>query len=113
MGKSLFAVAGLLLTTGCSEGSSSAETFTLYRNSFLDRSIRVHWGTFDANESDPSYNRNNCEMAARLLNANVGASAEQEGKPPHPGVGFWCEQGSYSETGSVPSTFPAAFPTDV
>lgn len=114
MKKKAFAIAGLLLITGCGESSpSSAETFALYRNSSLDRTLRVHWGTFDAEESDPSYNRNNCEMAARLLNANVEAWAEQEGKPPHPGVGFWCEPGNYSETGSAPSTFTAAFPTDV
>lgn len=107
------ALAGLLLTAGCDAGSTSSETFTLYRNSPLDRSIRVHWATFNASDSDRNYNRNNCEMAARLLNANVDASAAAEGKPRHSGVGFWCEPGSYSETGAVPSTFPAAFPTDV
>lgn len=99
-----------LLMVGCNGG---AETFTLYRNSNLDRSMRVHWATFDASESDRNYNRHNCEMAARLLNANMGASAEAEGMPPPVGVGFWCEPGSYSEKGTVPFTFPAAFPTDI
>lgn len=106
-------MAALLFLGGCSGGATSAETFTLYRNSGLDRSIRVHWATFDATESDRNYNRNNCEMAARLLNANVDASAEKEGKPRDPAVGFWCELGTYSDEGAVPSTFPAAFPTDV
>lgn len=105
-------IAGALFVGGCNADSTSADTFTLYRNSGLDRSIRVHWATFDADESDRNYNRNNCEMAARLLNANVDASAEEEGKPRDQAVGFWCEAGSYSDEGAVPSTFPAAFPTD-
>lgn len=108
----LLATAAMLLTS-CNARSASAETFTLYRNSGLDRSMRVHWATFDAAESDRNYNRNNCGMAARLLNANVDASAKDEGKPRDPAVGFWCEPGSYSDEGAVPSTFPAAFPTDV
>lgn len=106
-------IVGLMLAAGCGPASTSAYTFTLYRNSGLDRSMRVHWATFDAEESDRNYNRNNCDMAARLLIANVDASAEQEGKPRDPTVGFWCEPGSYSDEGAVPSSFPAAFPTDV
>ena len=113
MSRRVLILTGLLLVAGCGGTTSSAETFTLYRNSPLDRSIRVHWATFDADESDPNYNRNNCEMAARLLNANLGASAEKEGKPPYPDVGFWCEPRNYTETGPVPLTFPAAFPTDI
>ena len=99
--------------TACSwEGSGRTNDFTLYRNSALDRSVRVHWATFDANESDRNYNRNNCEMAARLLNANVDASARAEEADRDPSVGFWCEPGPYAERGKVPSTFPGAFPTD-
>jgi hypothetical protein len=103
----------VLCVTGCSSGrSGGAENFTLYRNSIVDRSLRVHWATFNAAESDRNYNRNNCEMAARLLNANVEASARQEGKGRDPSVGFWCEPGGYAEKGTVPSSFPSAFPTD-
>jgi hypothetical protein len=110
----LLAVALTVALTACgSKGSTGAETFTLYRNSSLDNAVRVHWATLDASESDPSYNRNNCEMVARLLNANVDASSEAEGKERDPSVGFWCEPGDYSEKGSVPSSFLAAFPTDV
>jgi hypothetical protein len=98
---------------GCNLASGGkAERFTLYRNSGLDTSVRVHWATFDANESDRNYNRNNCEMAARLLNANIDASARAEGSDGDPVVGFWCEPGGYSEKGAVPSSFPAAFPTE-
>ncbi len=51
-------------------------------------------------------------MAARILNANLEASAKAEGKQPFPNVGFWCELGSYSESGSVPIKFYAQFPSD-
>jgi hypothetical protein len=87
------------------------EPHTLYRNSTLDYSMRVRWATFDADEG-PNYNLNNCQMAARLLNANVTASAKVEGKPRDQSVGFWCERGSYIEEGPVPTSFPEAFPTD-
>jgi hypothetical protein len=95
---------------GCS-GKQGA-TYTLYRNSPFGEA-RVHWGTFDAEESDAAYNLNNCMMAARLLNANLEASAKVENKEPSPGVGFWCEPGGFEEKGPIPSSFPAAFPTDV
>lgn len=106
-------IPALILLTGCNISSSSAETFTLYRNSFIQTSLRIHFATFDAAESDRNYNRNNCEMVARLLNANVDASAEEEGKPRDASLGFWCEPGNFSETGDVPTSFPGAFPTDV
>ena len=86
--------------------------YALYRNSVIDSSLRLHWATFDADDSI-TYNMNNCLMAARLLNANVTASAAQEGKARHVGVGFWCEPGRYREAGLVPTNFPEAFPTDV
>lgn len=75
--------------------------------------MRIHWATFDAKESDPAYNMKNCQMAARVLNANYAASSQAEGKQPDLSVGFWCEAGSYTETGAVPSRFETAYPTDV
>ncbi len=92
---------------------TSAPPFTLYRNSPLDPSVRVHWATFDAKESNRSYNLNNCQMAARVLNANASARAEAGGQVRDPSFGFWCEPGTYKGSGPVPSDFPAAFPTDV
>jgi hypothetical protein len=113
MNRGAVVIAAAVLASACTpQASHDAEKFTLYRNSFMDHSMRVHWATFDAAESDRNYNRNNCEMAARLLNANVAASARAEGKEPDASLGFWCEPGGYSEKGVVPSTFPAAFPTD-
>lgn len=93
--------------------SKSANTVTLYRSSPFAAGIRVHWATFNANESDQSYNLNNCLMAARVLNANVTASAKAEGKERDSSLGFWCEGGPYREQGTIPTTFPEAFPTDV
>ncbi len=101
-------IAGSLGLGACGHGS--APTYTLYRTSSMDGSLRVHWGTFDAHESDPSYNKANCEMAARLLNANMqalngGTNAES--------LGFWCEVGRFSDKGPIPDSFTAAFPTDI
>lgn len=110
MAKLIWIVAAAL--AGCN-GEKKAEPFTLYRNSSLDSSTRVHWGSFDARESDPAYNRNNCEMAARLLNANLAAFRKANGEEAPSSVGFWCERGSYSEEGTAPGRFDAEFPTDV
>jgi len=101
----------LWMLQACSS-TSSPQSYTLYRNSFFDSSLRVHWATFNASESDPGYNLDNCEMAARLLNANFKATAAAAGKLPTPGVGFWCEEGPFSEKGAVPAHFEAAYPTD-
>lgn len=108
-------VVGLIILSACNSQSSGSQAgaYVLYRNSNFDTSVRVHWATFNARESDPNYNANNCGMAARLLNANLAASAKAEGKAPHPGLGFWCEPGTYSEKGAVPTHFESAFPTDV
>lgn len=105
-------IAGIVLTglTGCSE--QGAATCTLYRNSPFGIA-RIHWATFDANESDPSYNLNNCMMAARVLNANVTASAKNAGQERDPSLGFWCEPGPFETDGPIPTSFQEAFPTDI
>ena len=97
----------ILVSLSACGGSGSANEITLYRNSSLDRTIRVHFATFDG-DSAAEPNRKNCEMAARLLNANINSLANGTAT----GVGFWCEDGRYSESGSVPAGFSAAFPTD-
>ena len=91
--------------------SDRGEAYALYRNSPFDYTMRVHWATFDADDKG-SYNMNNCLMAARLLNANVTASAKAEGKERDVMAGFWCEPGPFEEDGLVPTNFPEAFPTD-
>jgi hypothetical protein len=94
------------------EAVTEAKRATLYRNSTMVTGMRLHWASFDADDG-PSYNISNCMMAARLLNANLLASAEAEGKPPPAGVGFWCEPGSFRTDGQVPGTFRAEYPSDV
>jgi hypothetical protein len=113
IGAALVALLSIMVVTACQDNPSPDYTSTLYRNSPLDHSMRIHWATFNEAENGGTYNRDNCEMAARLLNANVDASAEREGKPRDPAAGFWCEPGKYNEKGIVPSSFPSQFPTDV
>ena len=96
--------------SGCS--SSDSETATLYRNSSigatLGNDMRIHVATFDADDVNSRYNRENCEMSARLYNANVRAlNPESDQK-----VGFWCESGLFSDNGSIPFSFDAEFPTE-
>ena len=108
MRKALFAV--LALAVGCSK--NEPDNFTLYRNSPYGV-LRVHVATFDANDSGGGYNRANCEMAARLYNANVAALRRANGKAGESDVGFWCESGRFEAKGAIPGHFEAQFPTDV
>jgi hypothetical protein len=100
-------IAALVAISGCS--SAPKYEYTLYRNSPLDLGMRVQFASFNADESS-EYNGGNCRMAARLLNANVAASAKAEGKEPIVGAGFWCEPGPYQAKGSPPSEFESEFP---
>lgn len=88
----------------------AVQTATLYRNGNLMLDLRLHFGSFDAVGEANDYNINNCQMTARLLNANVSQQWVGEGQP---NVGFWCEPGPYREDGLVPLSFDAEFPTEV
>jgi hypothetical protein len=103
----------LLLAGACTAEPNRAEPFTLYRNSPVESSLRVQWAIFQARESDPDYNRNNCEMAARLLNANIAEFRRRQGEESPLKVGFWCEPGHFRVQGRAPVYFEAEFPTDV
>ena len=103
-------VCGIALLSAC--GNAGGDAYTLYRNSPFEPASRVHWATFDAKDGNPTYNLNNCLMAARVLNANIEANAKAEGKEKDASLGFWCEGGHYREQGNIPAVFPAAFPTD-
>ena len=86
----LLAPKPILQITGTSSNSTTAQpeveprseviseersvTYSLYRNSDLSRELRVHWASFDADDL-PGYNLSNCQMAARLLNANIKRSS--------------------------------------
>jgi hypothetical protein len=106
----MVALLSALILVGCDQRD---QTFTLYRNSSVARNLRIHFATFNADESPGGYNSTNCEMAARVLNANIAALAKAEGRATPPDLGFWCESGAYHQKGHVPATFDAAFPTSV
>lgn len=100
-------VATLLL--GCKEED---QTYTLYRNSPLNHTMRVHWATFNANES-PTYNEGNCLLAAEALYLNYRRKMMEEAGMPPPRfwgqekdtfpnvpdtpIRWWCEPGKYKE----------------
>ena len=102
-----------LVAATCSAGCnlSGSDSATLYRNSSIDSSMRIHFATFDAPET-AYYNMSNCQMAARLLNANVNALAADRTDRRDQSLGFWCESGEYTEGGSVPFSFHSEWPTD-
>lgn len=103
-----FATLPAIWLAACS-GPAEQETATLYRNSPMSYSTRVHWSTFDAVDRD-GFNLSNCLMAAGLLNANLNAAAKAEGLQRDERLGFWCEPGNYAEHGEVPYSFSAQFP---
>lgn len=59
---------------------------TLYRNSFIDSTMRIHIATFDADVTIPTYNSENCQIAAKLFQGQSGVS-----------VRYWCEPGRYRQ----------------
>jgi hypothetical protein len=107
------AIVAALALTGCTQivGTKQGGSVTLYRNSALDHSLRVHWATFDVSDG-VDYNLGNCQMAARLLNANMTASAVKLEQQRDAEIGFWCEVGKYKHDGTVPQSFREEYPTD-
>ncbi len=110
--KKLVQFSVIALLAGCGP-TKQINTATLYRNSPILSDLRVYWASFAAPEENQTYNIENCEMAAGVLNANFKAMNKANGKEPDPGLGFWCEEGPYSEKGNIPTSFKAEFPTDV
>ncbi|WP_159096790.1 hypothetical protein [Pseudovibrio sp. Alg231-02] len=62
---------------------SQTHIYTLYRNSVLDPSMRIHIATFDASDGI-EYNSGNCWLTARLFNDQDGIKTT-----------FWCEEGRF------------------
>jgi hypothetical protein len=77
-----FLIIYALFLSGCTDGQ---DAYTLYRANVLDRNMRVHMATFDAKDG-AAYNRENCEITARLFQAQPGVT-----------VAYWCEPGRYLE----------------
>ena len=67
---------------GC--GPKSDGVYTLYRNSPVGDTMRIHVATFDAADGS-DYNIRNCEIAKTLFAEQPGVTAR-----------YWCEKGRYS-----------------
>jgi hypothetical protein len=85
MKSGIAALAILVCASGMAADAKSA--YTLYRTSAVTGGDkwRVHVATFDA-ESDLKYNRENCDTAKGLFQAQPGVS-----------VSYWCERGYFSK----------------
>ena len=69
------------------DGAAADDTYTLYRNSPLDKTFRIHIATFDSKEGydDKLYNYENCERAKIAF----------ENDPVFVGAKFFCDIGRY------------------
>lgn len=72
---------GCLAMPACAQEDSAV--YTLYRNSVVDVTMRIHVATFDSADGQ-EYNAENCFGAADLFERQDGVQ-----------VKFWCEQGRY------------------
>ena len=68
-----------VLLTACSQSDS----YTLYRNSVSDETMRLHVATFDAKDGE-KYNQGNCDIAKDLFQKQDGVKTK-----------FWCEKGLF------------------
>lgn len=77
-----FLVPVIAILSGCTDEAGS---FTLYRSSVLDSTMRIHMATFDAGDG-AAYNKENCHITADLFQKQPGVT-----------VRYWCEPGGYRE----------------
>ena len=85
MKRSFASLAAVIATSSMFAGcSADSGTFTLYRNSVIDRSMRIHVATFDAADGGEKYNSGNCDLAATLFASQDGVKTR-----------FWCEKGIF------------------
>jgi hypothetical protein len=80
--KSMLAI---LVAAFTASSLASTGSFTLYRNSRVDPTMRIHVGTFNAADGE-KYNAENCDLAATLFASQAGVK-----------VRFWCERGTYAK----------------
>ena len=79
----LLTLVAALANAGCTQPND--DVYSLYRNSVLDPTMRIHVATFDSSEGGDiraAYKRLNCEEAAQLYLANDGEQKR-----------WWCEPG--------------------
>lgn len=86
----LLIVTPLLLVSCKGANAPESDTFTLYRNSVLDKNMRIHVATFDSKDGFSGkkdlYNKENCEDSAKLRMSQPLVQTK-----------FWCEKGFYKE----------------
>lgn len=81
-----FVLAGTLAFTAMQAAAQGdEEVYTLYRNSVLDPTMRLHVATFDGADGK-AYNAENCNVAANLFQSQDGVQTR-----------FWCEPGRYQK----------------
>jgi hypothetical protein len=77
----LSTVVGFAVLLAACDAFTSKAVYSLYRSSVVGNVDRVHVASFDTSEGE-SYNRENCELAAKLFMAQ-----------PLIRTRFWCERG--------------------
>lgn len=77
----LAAILAILATSALAQ--SDDEVYTLYRNSVLNPSMRLHVATFDSADGK-DYNAENCNLVADLFQRQDDVQTR-----------FWCEPGRY------------------
>lgn len=87
---SAFVVTACAVTTA--RGEAAKGIYTLYRNSIVTPSMRLHVATFDASDG-ASYNRENCEQARALFTNQAGVKTR-----------FWCEPGRFQAAAPPPAS---------
>lgn len=94
MNKKIVIIVQLAFSATAYAGSDSKKYeekfYTLYRDSAIIENSRIHFATFNSNESE-SFNKRNCEDTAVLINnlPDLGIS--------NLGAKYWCEKGYFRE----------------
>lgn len=67
-------------------GTPKINTYTLYRNSVLDQSMRLHVSTFNVDDHE-TYNASACSETADLYNGSPYGVSQK----------YWCEKGKFKD----------------
>lgn len=79
------AAIGIALCAAAVGCTGRDDRYTLYRDSAVDPTQRVHVATFDAADGD-AYNHDNCEAARAVFQAHPDIRTK-----------FWCEKGHFKK----------------
>ena len=83
----------LLITLPLLSCLKNKTIYTLYRNSPVDKNMRIHVATFDSKEvtyqgTNEEYNSHGCNLMASLLNSKSKMKGFSK---------FWCEKGKFKK----------------